>query len=307
MNKENDFIKSCKLQKFDGNDAEYHAVKDAISASTMKLLKVSPAHYKEGEKVEETDAMIFGSAYHCYILEPERFQTDFYIFDDSMMYEKLITDGFKSPRSTKEYKEWQESEMRVIGERKVISMEQFKTIEKMKEKLMRHPMAKSLLTNGESEVGLFGQIVTMNDKTVNVKLKADYIKTKKRIVVDLKTTADASLDGFTRLAAQGDYQLQAAFYLDMVQRFYEDEMPWSFVFIAQEKKAPYAFNLFEAGVKFIGQGRYEYELLIGLYAHCLEAGRWPGYQIFCANRFGMVELNLPAYAIQPLDWFDHKF
>lgn len=302
-----DFIKSCKLQKFEGSEEAYHAMKDAISASTMKLLKISPAHFKEGEEVEETEAMIFGSAYHCYILEPERFTKEYYVFDDSMMYEKLITDGFKSPRSTKEYKEWQESEMRVIGERKVITKAQFQTIEKTKAKLMQHMMTKSLLTNGDPEVGLFGQIVTMDDKPVNVKLKADYIKTKKRIVVDLKTCADASISGFTRAAADRDYQIQAAFYLDMIQQFYEDETPWTFVFIAQEKKAPYAFNLFEAGSKFIGQGRYEYELLISLYAHCLETGRWPGYQIFCSNKFGMVELNLPAYAIRPLDWFDHKF
>jgi len=304
---ETNFIKSCKLQRFTGNENEYHAMDDMLSVSKMKLLKVSPAHYKEGEEKEETEAMIFGSAYHCYILEPERFQKEYYVFDDSMMYEKLITDGFKSPRSTKEYKEWQESEMRVIGERKVITKAQFDTIEKMKSRLMRHPMAKSLLTNGEPEVGLFGEILTNNDKSVKVKLRPDYIKEKKRVVVDLKTTADASLDGFTRLAAAGDYQIQAAFYLDMVQRLYDDQLPWSFVFIAQEKKAPYDFNLFEAGVKFIGQGRYEYELLIGLYAHCLETGRWPGYQVFCANKFGMVELNLPAYAIKSIDWYDHKF
>lgn len=288
-------------------DADYHATKDALSVSSMKLIKQSPAHYKDGEIIEETEAMIFGSAYHCYILEPERFQKEYYVFDDSTMYEKLITDGFKSPRSTKEYKEWQESEMRVIGERKVITRPQFDTIEKMKGKLMRHPMAKSLLTNGEAEVAITGNILTHNDKSVYVKLKPDYIKEKKKVVIDLKTTADASLDGFTRFAANNDYHIQAAFYLDMVQRLYNDDTPWSFVFIAQEKKAPYAFNLFEAGVKFIGQGRYEYELLIGLYAHCLETGKWPGYQVFCQNAFGMVELNLPTYAIKSLDWFDHKF
>ena len=303
---ESDFIKAARLQKYSGNDSDYHSEKDRLSVSAMKKIKVSPAHYKEAEEVSETEAMIFGSAYHCYILEPERFQTEYYVFDDSLMYEKLITDGFKSPRSTKEYKEWETSEMRVIGERKVITKVQFNTIEKMKEKLMRHPYAKSLITNGEPEVGIFGEIDTISG-TIPVKLKPDYVKYNKRVIVDLKTTADASQAGFTRQAADMDYHLQAAFYCDMVQRLSGDERGFTFIFIAQEKKAPYAFNLFEAGVKFISQGRYEYEMLMMLYKYCIDNNKWPGYQVFCQNKFGILEINLPAWAIKALDYYDHKF
>src|SRR5574344_1079999 len=98
---ENDFIKSANLQRYLSADKQYHDDKEYISVSGLKKIKVSPAHYKEAEKVEPTEAMIFGSAYHCFILEPERFENEYYIFDDRSICEALIGDGYKSPCATK--------------------------------------------------------------------------------------------------------------------------------------------------------------------------------------------------------------
>jgi len=84
-----------------------------------------------------------------------------------------------------------------------------------------------------------------------------------------------------------------------------DQRAQKFVFIAQEKKKPYAFNLFECSSQFIGQGRYEYEMLLQLYKYCIDNDRWPGYQVFCQNRYGILELKLPAWAIKSIDYFIH--
>ena len=143
-----DFIRSGKVTEFSGTETEYHATKDYISASAMKKLKVSPMHFKEADEVTETDAMIFGSAYHCFILEPDRFEKDYYVFDDHAIYEVLIGEGFKSPRSTKQYKEWMASEMRVIGDRKSLSIDDFQKIKKMKDRLMSHRYIRTLLSEG---------------------------------------------------------------------------------------------------------------------------------------------------------------
>ncbi len=298
---ESDFILSADLKRTTG---DYFAA-DAISASGLKKIKQSPAHFKEGEEKKETEALIFGSAYHCYILEPDRFEKDYYIFDDHSICEVLIGEGYKSPRSTKAYKEWQESEMRVIGEKKVIDMDVFERIKAMKERLFSHPYAKMLLTNGEAEVGLAGTIQTQSGP-ITVKLKPDYIKAGKHIIVDLKTAADASVDGFTRAAADNDYHIQAAFYSDLLEMMAGDGMGQTFIFIAQEKVKPYAFNLFECSPQFISQGRYEYEMLLQLYKHCLDNNYWPGYQVFCPNRYGLIELSLPKWAIKSIDYYDHK-
>jgi exodeoxyribonuclease VIII len=297
---DSNFIKSVNIIS---DTSDYYNL-DAISVSGMKKIKQSPAHFKNHEEIEPTDAMIFGSAYHMYVLEPKKFEEQYYIFDDSAICMALIGDGYKSPRATKDYKAWQESEMRIIGNKSVINKAVFERIKEMKSRLFQHPYAKMLLTNGLAEVGYSGTIAT-DAGEINIKFKPDYVKTEKRIVVDLKTAADASIDGFTKAAADQDYHIQAAFYSDMLEHIAGDKRAYSFIFIAQEKTLPYAFNLFECSPQFISQGRYEYELLLQLYKYCIDNNKWPGYQCFCNNRYGLLQLELPKWAIKSLDYYTY--
>lgn len=302
---ESSFIQSVNIHPYNGSDKEYHANKDHVSASGLKKLKVSPAHYKESEEdTEETEAIKFGSAYHLYNLQPDKFEDEYYIFDDSAIYSVLIGEGFKSPRSTKQYKEWAESEMRIIGNRKTISKEWFQTIKAMNERLMRHSYVRMLLAGGINEQGYMGSIQTEAGE-INIKFKPDHINEGKKFIVDLKTAKDASADGFQRAAAEMDYQIQAAFYADLLERYNGDGRAYTFFFIAQEKTAPYAFNIFESSPQFISQGRYEYEMLLQLYKYCTDNNHWPGYQIWCENKYGILELKLPSWAIKDLTYYDH--
>lgn len=299
------FINSFSYQKEDLKNCDYHGNKDYISASGLKKIKVSPLHYKEEEK-EETDAMVFGSAYHAYILEPEKFKKEYYVFDDSAICELLIGEGSKSPRATNKYKEWSQMQNSIAGDRIMLDQNTFKTIEKMKERLFSHRYAKKLLSDGEVEQSFMCQ-VGYEDKTANVKFRPDLFNTRLHYCLDLKTTSDASVDGFTRNAAEYDYHIQAALYVDLLEAITGDKRMYSFYFIAQEKKAPYAFNIFEASPQFIGQGRYEYEQLIKLWNWCVENNRWPGYQVFCENKYGVNELSLPKWNIKEINFYNHKF
>jgi exodeoxyribonuclease VIII len=287
---------------------DYYSLDEFISYSGLKNLKKSPAHYRQykDEPADvETDAMAFGSAYHMYILEPERFEQEYYIFDDDAIYQVLIGEGFKSPRSTKQYKEWAESEMRIIGDRKTIEKDLFQKIKDMKEQLMKHYYCRALLSGGEAEYSITGVLQTA-DGDIKIKAKPDYIKRDKRFIIDLKTAFDVSIDGFSRAAADNDYHIQAALYSDLMDMITGDDRGWTFYFIAQEKKRPYAFNIFEASPQFIGQGKYEYEQLLKLYKMCVEQNRWPGYQVFCEWKSGNIELNLPKWAIKEIKFYNHN-
>jgi len=289
-------------------ERDYYSLEEFISYSGLKNLKKSPAHYrqyKDEPQEVETDAMAFGSAYHKYILEPEKFVEEYYIFDDDAIYQTLIGEGFKSPRSTKQYKEWAESEMRIIGDRKTIAIDDFRKLEDMREKLMSHYYCRALLSGGEAEYSITGNLHT-TDGDINLKGRPDYIKENKRFIIDLKTTFDASEEGFTRAAADNDYHIQAALYSDLMDMISGDDRGWTFFFIAQEKKKPYAFNIFEASPQFIGQGKYEYEQLLKLYKMCIDNNKWPGYQVFCEWKSGNIELNLPKWAIRKIEFYNHN-
>lgn len=312
---ESDFIKTFHCEsKFDSNDA-YHSNKDYIGSTSLKLLKVSPLHYKNQEPMD-TEALRFGSAYHCFILEPEKFESEYFVIDDTEFCKQLIEFGtldakgnrkeVSKPRATNEYKNWYEQQISNANGKILLDSDDFNVMKAMKERLMSHYYVRSLLKNGEAEKSYYCDLELMTGEKVGVKVKPDYCKPKKRLIIDLKTCQDASIDGFTRHAAELDYHISAALYSDMLEKNEGKDMAWTFIFIAQEKKKPYAFNLFEASPQFIAQGRYEYELLLQLLAWCKENDKWPGYQVFCPNKFGINELSLPKYSIKELEYFTHK-
>jgi exodeoxyribonuclease VIII len=299
-----EFFKIISFEIKKDSNTEYHSKKEYISCSGLKQIKKSPLHFKEEEK-KETEAMVFGSAYHTFILEPELFDKEYYVFSDKEICDILIGEGAKSPRATNKYKEWYEREMRIAGDKTTIDNSTYKMLEKMRDRLLSHRYVRSLISNGEAEMSVYCEIEIMTGQRIKVKIRPDYKKDQKRIISDLKTTSGASVVDFPRHAADLDYHIQAALYSDIMEAVEGKEMGWDFFFIAQEKTIPYAFNIFEASPQFLAQGRYEYEQLLMLYAFCLENNHWPGYQVFTQNRFGVNELNLPAYSIHELNWFDH--
>lgn len=312
---DSDFIKSFKcVSRFDSNE-EYHGNKNYIGSTSLKIIGESPLHFKNQEPLD-TEALRFGSAYHCFILEPDKFDQEYYIIDDTEFCNELIQFGkldkkgnrvdVSKPRSTNEYKQWYEEQVSRASGKILFDTEDYNVLKAMKERLFSHYYVRSLLKDGEAEKSYYCDLGIMTGQNIGVKVKPDYCKPRKRLIIDLKTCQDASVDGFTRHAAEMKYHISAAMYSDMLEMNEGKNMPWTFIFIAQEKKRPYAFNLFEASPQFISQGRYEYELLLQLYAWCKENDKWPGYQVFCPNRFGINELSLPKYAIKELEFFTHN-
>ena len=290
---ENSIIKSLTFTKSETDTNEHYHSQSGISASGLKQIKKSPAHYKYEERTE-TDAMRFGTMYHTFILENDSFNQNYTVVDISKRPDQ------KYGITAKANDAWFNSFNNPI------STEMHEQLKAMRDVLFKHPYAKALLTKGEVEMSYYLELDIGSEKPIQARFRPDNVRHDKRIVVDLKTAADASDDGFQRDAAKFDYQIPAAFYSDMMEMVTGETLGYAFFFVAQEKKKPYAFNIFHASPQFLSVGRYEYELLLMLYAYCMEADQWPGYQIFCQNRFGVNELSLPAWAIKELEYFTHK-
>lgn len=301
-----EFIKHIDFEIRKDSNEEYHSHKEYIGASGLKMMKKSPLHFKLQEQ-KTTEAMEFGTAYHTFVLEPELFEKEYYLFDDSDVCSVLIGEGAKNPRATNVYKEWYGQQLVIAASRKLIDKQTFSKLENMSDIIFRHKFSKSLLTNGEAEMSIYCEITIITGQKIKVKIRPDYKKDSKRAISDLKTCMSASVHDFPRHAAEFDYHIQAALYHDILSEIEGKEMCWDFYFIAQEKSGPYCFNVFESSPQFLAQGRYEWEQLIMLYAWCLENDKWPGSQVFVQNPFGVNELNLPAYSIHEINWFDHKF
>jgi len=299
---ESDFIVSGNIRECNYGSDEWREKNTYISKSGLVRIKESPAHYKEGEPFIETPEIIFGRMYHCFILQPEKFKKDYIVFDDSKIISELKSKGIKSPKATNEYKHWYGTKISEYEDKSLIEKDDYERMIGMKDRLLQHPYAKMLISNGLPEQGLIGELETKAGR-IGIKLIPDLRNDNKRICIELKTTVRASKRDFPKEAANYDYHIQAAFYSDLLELFYGDNREVKFIFIAQEKRRPYAFNIFEAGPKFIAQGRYEYELLMQLYKYCIDNNKWPGYQCFCPNKYGIVDLELPTWSIQSIDYF----
>ena len=92
-----------------------------LSYSSLKEFAKSPNHFIQyiERKFEASDAMIFGSAVHCAILEPDEFHNRYFVLDESEIMEELK--DAKSPRATKAYKQWKMDEMSSAGEREILT------------------------------------------------------------------------------------------------------------------------------------------------------------------------------------------
>jgi hypothetical protein len=247
-------------------NADYHA-HPAVSKSGLDLIARSPLHYwaryLDPNRVltEPTAAMRLGTAVHTLTLEADQFENR-YVTAPSV------------DRRTKEGKaRWLEFEAEAGG-RELISADDRATISRMAEAVWRHPAAAMLLHwQGKAETTHMWTDATTG---VECKCRPDWLTNDGNLIVDLKTTEDASLRGFQRSVATYRYHCQASWYLDGVQAS-TGHRPNQFIFVCVEKKPPYAVGVYASDAEMIQIGAETAARDLEVYATCKAADVWPSY------------------------------
>ncbi len=250
--------------------ADYHA-HPAVSNSLLSQVAKSPLHaraYLDGVRQKQTAAMSFGSLFHTLVLEPHLFHAQYATFSGD--------------RRTKEGKALY-AEIEASG-KTVISVEDNVTAAFMANAINNHPAASALLKREGFSKGLAEASVFWTDDEFGVQCKCrPDLWRDDGIVVDLKTTDDASLDGFSRSIATYRYHVQAAHYM-------AGTGAKRFVFVAVEKKAPYAVAVYELDAVALEVGRMLRQSDLMTYAECLRSNTWPGYST------DVTPISIPAWA-----------
>lgn len=261
---------------------EYRAA-PAISRSALWKIRESPEKFKWAmEHPEEpTPALIFGQVFHKLALEPLTFGEEFAVAPNV-------------DRRTKEGKAaWAEFTASADG-KTVITQDVFDKASEMVCALYRAPYVKKLL-NGQHEVPMFWTD-EMTGEACKCRHDAVSVIGGNDIIVDLKTTADASTEAFMRSAINYGYDFQAAMYSDGYEKN-TGKKPL-FVFIAIEKDPPYSVNILQADELFLKRGYDVFRELIGIYHSCKETGNWYGY-LGAYNAIN--NLGLPAWAAKEIE------
>ena len=262
---------------FTMSPADYHAkALGTVSKTGLDYVARSPRHYKawiDGDlEDEDSPALAFGRAMHCGILEPDRFAADYVTAPD---FGDCRVTANKQARN-----EW-----RAANESKShLSADDARTIGAMARAVWSHPLAKRLLGAGKPEV-----TVTWNDPETGLpcKSRADYYVAERELVVDVKSTLDASATAFRRDVSRYGYHRQDALYRAGFAA--NGRAVKHFVFVAVEKTPPYAVAVFSLDEDAIARGLDHTRRCIETLAHCVSTNTWPGYPD------GIQEINLPPW------------
>lgn len=247
--------------------ADYHA-HPAVSKSVLDKIARSPLHaraYLDGARDEPTAAMQFGTALHTAVLEPQRFTSEYAVWDGERRtnagkaaYEALLATGAT-----------------------IISAADRDAISTMAMAIRQHPVAGDLLAaEGAAESSVFWEHPATG---LECKCRPDWWLQDRGILVDLKTTDDASPQAFARSVANYRYHVQAAHYMSGTQAK-------RFILIAVEKKAPYAVAVYELDADALAVGDALRQRDLQAYSSCKDFGIWPGYPE------EIVPLALPKWA-----------
>jgi len=247
------------------NDKQYNEL-EGLRRSDLWVLNKTPLHFKYNldNPQPQTEALLFGSAVHKYILEPLDFYNEYAVAP-------------QVDRRTKEGKEIYNNFLQETTEKglTVISQEQLEQIKDMAAVLKQDQLVIDLLMGAKYE-----QVYTWTDPETQVplKVKADIITQfeGKTYIVDYKTTSSCEYKDFYRSMRKYGYDFQAGMYSEVIENNLLESV--EFAFIAQEKTPPYAYRVFWVDKEVVRTGKGKLHNLLRLYKACADLDQWKGYE-----------------------------
>ncbi len=199
----------------------------------------------------------------------------------------------RTPIAQSEF-EWIASWVPKLHGRTVISQEWAGRIAAMNASAHAHPITKVFLNpkhGGIAEPSIYDRDPATG---IMVRIRPDYLippcpRFPNGVVLDGKSTGDASPGAFGRTAWNLAYYIQAALYTRVVQRLFNTPERPPFVWLAVEADAPHAAAYYRASTTetdpdtgmpvagLIEYGDSEVDRLLAIYAECERTGHWPGY------------------------------
>ena len=255
---------------------------DAMNCSTLKKVAQSPRHAQH-ELVtpsEPSAAFVIGDAFHALVLEPERFAAEF---------AQGLDCGKRTKADKEAWEDWYEAHPDVTG----LKPEDWDTIHAMREAVLDHSTAAEVMAGeGENELTM-----VWADPITNTlcKGRADRLTNYKgqSVIADLKSTIDASPEGWGRSSARFAYHQQAAWYLAGANVL--APLDRRFLFVCCEKKPPYGVTVQELNADALKAGAKLNRIYLHRWLKCLDTKQFTGYPD------GVLNYGLPGWALNEID------
>jgi hypothetical protein len=246
----------------------YHALGGPLIVSNTLLTQVlrSPEHARamlDGcDDKEESDALTFGSIFHCALLEPRVYES-LYVVEPE--WGDCRNKENKARRDA-----WRETA--AAGTFEVISREHDALAKRMAAAIRRRPFIHELFSGGEPELTLLWHDA---ETGLRCKCRIDYYVEDLGLSNDLKSAADASRWGFQSSAQRYGYGRQEVHYTAGLRAC---DLPVNeFYFTAVEKTGTHAAQVFKVDRESSYGCADEVRRGMRLLADCVARDEWPGY------------------------------
>ena len=251
---------------------EYHGSFGTSSSTIKKLIEKTPAHlhYDMHHPKESTESMAMGTLVHTLVLEPEKFEQEYMVCPSDLKAPTARQLEAKNPsdKTLVQIAEWEAWQKQAEG-KQIISQAQFDQANQMAQSVLSHPTASALLQDKIVESSIYWWYRPTDgddDRKYKelLKVRPDVIDTTHGVIADLKTTTDASYDGFVKSIQKYYYHLSAAMYLDGVNQCKEllDATGFfaytKFLFICVESVPPYLCAVYELSKDYVEVGQLLY-------------------------------------------------
>ena len=268
---------------YPGISFEAYSSVAAVNFSHLKQMARSALHYRYWlEHERDSKAFAMGRAAHAAILEPDRFDRDFVVWD------QLTDSGRLRPRIGKDF----EAFVRANEGKTIIKPDEHRFAIAVRSAVRAKPVARKYLSDGLPEVSMMWSDV---ETGATCKGRVDWITRIDDVdtIVGLKTAADLSPRTFSAQAARLMYYLQWSYYFDGYSTI-TGKAP-RMVEIVVEGEPPHDVVAYVIPAEVIDLGREEYRALLVKLAECERSKRWPG------RSDNEVLFELPAYLMRDED------
>jgi len=278
---------------------EYHENKFYISRSAIMDYDKSPYTYWAKHlnpfrpKKDATGAMQLGSAFHTMILEPHLFDKNHAVAPTIEPLPKvgLLRDlGKETYTLQKQIREKQaalnqeildEFELNGVG-KIILTTAEYENLCSMRNKIYLSEPAMQLIGEARIENSFFWQ-----DAHSGLLLKARPDILHDNMIVDLKTTSDASPRAFQNEMVKYGYHIQFAMIRDAVEKI-EGRRITNFINLVVETKYPYNMAIYIIDEFAVDEGQVKYKNI------CLEMKRSLEENSF--QDYGVQQIGLPKWA-----------
>jgi hypothetical protein len=221
---------------------EEYRQQSGLNQSTLKQwFSATP---KKTTAYKNYQALQFGSAGHCLLLEPEMFP-ELYV---------RAPEGLNQRGKTGK-KRWAEYEEQHPG-KILLRTGEWERLENIRKVFEIHPQIKKLWKNGSAEVSLFWQD---SEFALDCKARLDWFDADSAIIVDLKFTNNIAKAGVQK-PIQDFYAVQASWYVRAVTQLTTKVPDFFFIFI--EKYAPHLIRVCSVTAEDLKHGQQKIECAI---------------------------------------------